>query len=160
MVLLRISVCEIFFCVDEMALAKYLGVDKLRFFLDTIKQKGGVKASLYNMYREGDLKLGKLVGVDEFGNKYFENPYYFFGRNRWVVYPPRVGTDFDASMITPKWYGWLHHKTDLPPTVEKRKDYEWINKAPACNMTGTPEAYMPYSTTPPKVVAWKPSKKA
>ena len=29
--------------------------------------------------RFDDLKLGKFVGEDKFGNKYFENDYYFFG---------------------------------------------------------------------------------
>ena len=31
-------------------------------------------------------RKGKLVGEDEFGNKYFENTAYQSGRHRWVEY--------------------------------------------------------------------------
>lgn len=41
-----------------------------------------------------ELKDGKLVGTDKYGNKYFENPRYFYGRNRWVEYSPKYGTVF------------------------------------------------------------------
>lgn len=39
-----------------------------------------------------DLKPGVQVGEDKYGNKYFENNRYFYGRNRWVEYAPKYGT--------------------------------------------------------------------
>lgn len=57
-----------------------------------------------------DIKPGKLVGEDKYGNKYFENPYYFYGRNRWVEYAEHVRLEYDASQIPAEWYGWMHYK--------------------------------------------------
>jgi hypothetical protein len=45
-----------------------------------IKQNGGIWGSLKTLYRIDDLKDGELVGTDTNGNKYFQNPRYFFGR--------------------------------------------------------------------------------
>ena len=41
----------------------------------------------------------------------------FIGRNRWIEYNPKVGIDYDASYVSADWYGWLHYKTDTPPTI-------------------------------------------
>lgn len=60
--------------------------------------------------RNDDLKTGKLIGIDKYGNRYFENPYYFYGRNRWVEYSPHVNMDYDGSQIPAEWYGWMHYK--------------------------------------------------
>lgn len=81
-----------------------------------------------------ELKDGILVGTDKYGNKYFENPRYFYGRNRWVEYAPKYGTvliecflfrckyfvifkamNYDGSQIPAEWFGWMHYKTDLLP---------------------------------------------
>lgn len=37
------------------------------------------------------LRPGTLVGTDKYGNKYYENPKYFYGRNRWVEYADYYG---------------------------------------------------------------------
>lgn len=37
------------------------------------------------------LRPGQLVGTDKYGNKYYENPRYFYGRNRWIEYAPYYG---------------------------------------------------------------------
>lgn len=60
--------------------------------------------------RHDDLKIGKLVGTDKYGNKYFENNYYFYGRNRWVEYAPHIHMEYDGSQIPAEWYGWMHYK--------------------------------------------------
>ena len=39
------------------------------------------------------------------------------GRDRWVVYNKNTGVEYDGSMIPGEWFGWMHHKTDIPPTV-------------------------------------------
>ncbi|KAL5724677.1 hypothetical protein ACHQM5_007904 [Ranunculus cassubicifolius] len=52
-----------------------------------------------------------LVGVDKFGNKYYqrmENMQY--GRHRWVEYGDK--TRYNASQVPAEWHGWLHHITD------------------------------------------------
>ena len=67
--------------------------------------------------RTDDLKEGELVGEDKYGNKYYQNNRYFYGRNRWVIYNKNTGVDYDGSMIPGEWFGWMHHKTDIPPTV-------------------------------------------
>lgn len=50
-----------------------------------------------------DLKPGKLMGQDKDGNKYYENNFYFYGRNRWIEYAPKYGNyikfDHSPSML-------------------------------------------------------------
>ncbi|TXG48703.1 hypothetical protein EZV62_024578 [Acer yangbiense] len=53
----------------------------------------------------------KLVGVDKFGNKYYEklgNTQY--GRHRWVEYAEK--SRYNASQVPAEWHGWLHFITD------------------------------------------------
>lgn len=66
--------------------------------------------ALISISRFDELKIGTLVGTDKYGNKYFENNYYFYGRNRWVEYAPHVHMAYDASQIPAEWYGWMHYK--------------------------------------------------
>lgn len=85
--------------------------------------------------------------------------------------------DYDGSQIPAEWYGWMHYKvsltlydlflyrinviqlcfqTDLPPDRDgSRPKYKWIMDHSE-NVSGTTDAYMPYSTTTPKIEAWKP----
>lgn len=64
--------------------------------------------------------------------------------------------DYDASQVPPEWFGWLHYKTDLLPHEDpSRPKYKWMIDHRE-NVSGTKEAYMPYSTTRPKIEAWKP----
>lgn len=46
-----------------------------------------------------ECKDGTLIGTDKYGNKYFENPRFFYGRNRWVEYAPYYGTNLSFSLI-------------------------------------------------------------
>ncbi|XP_054723939.1 NADH dehydrogenase [ubiquinone] 1 alpha subcomplex subunit 12-like, partial [Uloborus diversus] len=104
-----------------------------------------------------ELKIGTLVGVDKFGNKYYENKMYFYSRNRWVDYTEAVNLDYDGSQVPAEWHRWLHYMTDDPPTIKKPVEHKWLMDHTA-NMSGTNKAYMPYSTTQPKVQAWVPPK--
>ncbi len=63
-----------------------------------------------------DIKEGDFVGEDKYGNKYYQNNRYFYGRNRWVEYNEKVHLEYDGSMIPAEWFGWMHYKTDIPPT--------------------------------------------
>lgn len=133
-------------------------LSKLTKLIEIVRVNGGIGRSLLKLYLHDDLKEGRLVGKDEFGNKYYENNRYFIGRNRWVEYNPNVWLDYDATMITPDWYGWMHYKTDLLPCEDpSRKYYDWMQPYSE-NLTGTPRAYYPYSTVKPKIIPWKPKK--
>ena len=54
------------------------------------------------------LFIGKLVGKDEFGNKYYSNS----KGKRWVIYANRV----EASKIPPEWHLWIHFLTNNKPS--------------------------------------------
>ncbi|KZC04229.1 PREDICTED: probable NADH dehydrogenase [ubiquinone] 1 alpha subcomplex subunit 12 [Dufourea novaeangliae] len=137
-------------------MAKLLGLDKVVKFVRIIRENGGIFKSLRTAYRMDTLKSGTCVGEDEFGNRYFENNEYFYGTNRWVVYSDRYGMDYDGSQVTPEWFGWLHYKTDLLPHKDpSRPKHKWMTEHKP-NLSGTNEAYMPYSTVPPKIQPWKP----
>ena len=72
------------------------------------------------------IQTGKLVGEDKLGNKYYQNDQYFYGRNRWIIYNPKHGVDYDASMVPAEWYGWLHYKTDKTPQEKAPVQYHWM----------------------------------
>jgi NADH:ubiquinone oxidoreductase subunit len=123
-------------------MAKYITglLDKVKITADIVKQNGGItgkpfwtinicgftksssqqQGSLYQVYRTDALKNGTLIGEDKYGNKYYENRRYFVGRSRWIIYnDEKYHLDYDGSQVPAEWYGWLHYKTDLPPTVVK-----------------------------------------
>ena len=80
-------------------------------------------------------RKGEFVGNDEFGNAYYRER---GGNRRWVIYNGPA----EASMIPPGWHGWMHHRTDTPPTETDYKARAW--QAPHHgNRTGTHEAYRP-----------------
>ncbi|XP_023949877.1 probable NADH dehydrogenase [ubiquinone] 1 alpha subcomplex subunit 12 [Bicyclus anynana] len=141
------------------SIIKILALDKVATVLSMIRQNGGVFGSLYKLYRQEELKDGKLVGEDSFGNKYYENPRYFYSRNRWVEYSDKFNMNYDASQVPAEWYGWLHYKTDLLPHQDPgRPKYKWMAEHTE-NLSGTTGQYVPYSTTRPKVEAWMPKPK-
>jgi NADH:ubiquinone oxidoreductase subunit len=139
---------------------KFFGIDKIVRSISDINTNGGVGASLKKLYRMENFKAGRLVGEDKYGNKYYEDPTYFFGRHRWVEYAEYRNLEYDASQVPAEWHRWLHSITDFPP----RKDtpiatsiaYKWILDHSE-NLSGTKDAYMPYSTTKSKIEAWKPN---
>ncbi|KAL1461719.1 hypothetical protein WDU94_013591 [Cyamophila willieti] len=117
---------------------------------------GGFKGCVDIMWRTDDLKFGKCVGADQFGNKYYENPRYFFGRNRWVIYNKNCGLNYDASMVPSEWFGWLHYKTDYTPCQDPgRPVYKWMGEH-TMNQSATNKEYVPYSSTREKIEAWQP----
>ncbi len=80
-------------------------------------------------------RRGRLVGEDEFGNKYYETA---DGARRWVIYADEA----EASSVPADWHGWLHRTYDKPPTEEPLTRRDW-EKPHRPNMTGTDEAYRP-----------------
>ena len=84
-------------------------------------------------------RKGTKVGEDELGNVYYEGPLSTYGlRKRWVIYNGYA----EASAIPPGWHGWMHHRTDVPPTKQDYKPREW-QKAHRANPTGSAAAYRP-----------------
>jgi NADH:ubiquinone oxidoreductase subunit len=82
---------------------------------------------------------GTKVGEDEAGNVYYEGGVDSEGRTRrWVIYNGVA----EASRIPPGWHGWMHHRTDVPPSREEYKPRDW-QKPHEANLTGTPGAYRP-----------------
>ena len=76
---------------------------------------------------------GKLVGIDEFGNKYYSNK----KGKRWVIYKNKV----ESSKIPPEWHLWIHFLTANKPS-ENLKKFHWQKKHQE-NLTGTKDAYKP-----------------
>ena len=79
------------------------------------------------------LFLGKFVGSDEFGNKYYTNS----KGNRWVIYSSQV----EASKIPPEWHSWIHFLIEKIPQKDSKKFF-WQKKHSE-NLTGTAKAYKP-----------------
>ena len=79
------------------------------------------------------LFFGKLVGKDEFGNKYYTNK----KNERWVIYKEEI----DASKIPSNWFLWMHHTVNEKPK-EEESEYLWQKKHLE-NKTGSPDAYKP-----------------
>ena len=80
-------------------------------------------------------RYGQLVGEDESGNLYYRDK---TGKRRWVIY----NGDAEASRIPSGWHGWMHHRTDTPPSEESYELRDW-EKPHQQNLTGTPAAYRP-----------------
>ncbi len=80
-------------------------------------------------------RAGERVGEDELGNVYYRSRRIdpALGRERrWVIY----NGEADASRIAAAWHGWMHHRTNTPPTQEDYRPREWQLPHKA-NMTGT-----------------------
>ena len=132
-------------------------VDSFRKGLNAIKSVGGWRAAWDRMLRESYVQFGTLVGVDKYGNKYYENRSYFFSRHRFVWYPYVDRFTFDASQVPAEWHRWLHYITDDPPTTVPPEPRKFIQPHET-NKTGTKLEYVPYSTTLPKIEEWVPPK--
>ncbi len=79
---------------------------------------------------------GKQVGVDSFGNRYYENRRADKdGKcNRWVIYKGQA----EPSKVPAEWHGWLHYMTEALPDNKHSWQREHLP-----NLTGTAFAYYP-----------------
>lgn len=108
-------------------------------------------------------RKGEFVGSDETGNRYYRAKSAIpdsIAERRWVIYHGYA----EASAIPPGWHGWMHHRTDTPPSQATYSPRQWQQPHQA-NMTGSAGAYRPPgsivgSTRPapaePDYQAWKP----
>ena len=79
------------------------------------------------------LFTGKLIGRDQFGNKYYSNS----KGKRWVIYKNNI----ESSKIPPDWHSWIHFLRINKPSNEEKK-FLW-QKQYEENLTGTTRAYKP-----------------
>ena len=93
---------------------------------------------------------GKLIGSDEYGNKYYQNK----KGKRWVIYADEI----DASKIPVEWYSWIHFMPNKIENTHKLEKYDW-QKPHQPNLTGTDSAYYPNKNnkdaTEKKYKSWK-----
>jgi NADH:ubiquinone oxidoreductase subunit len=85
------------------------------------------------------LFTGKLIGRDEFGNRYYEQKSGKRHGNhakRWVIYNGVA----EPSKVPPHWHGWLHYTLDAPIAHPRR--FAW-QKEHLPNLTGTVLRYLP-----------------
>ena len=82
------------------------------------------------------LLTGKLIGKDEFGNKYYSNS----KGKRWVIYKNNV----ESSKIPAEWHLWIHFLTKNIPSDNPNK-FSWQKKHEE-NLTGTSRAFKPEGT--------------
>ncbi|XP_061430037.1 NADH dehydrogenase [ubiquinone] 1 alpha subcomplex subunit 12 [Lethenteron reissneri] len=128
---------------------------------DTYRFYGGLRGSLWQIMRMDEFRIGTLVGMDKYGNKYYEDKRNFFGRHRWVDYTWKMNDkdtfwDKDGSMVPPEWHRWLHSIADEPPTTHPPEQRPFIWKEHKMNMSGFNRQYVPYSTVRPKIESWVP----
>lgn len=106
------------------------------------------------------LLFGAKVGTDAEGNRYYSAR---GGRKRWVIYNGEV----EASRVPAEWHRWLHHTTDVPPSLEPVKHKPW-ERPHQPNPTGTASAYRPkgslYRPSPREPATgdyqpWRPNRK-
>ena len=92
----------------------------------------------WNQYTFGTriktILFGKLVGIDNYGNKYFESK----NGKRWVIYSNEV----DATNIPIEWYSWMHFMKNRIEKSHELSKYEW-QKPHKPNLSGTDKAYYP-----------------
>ena len=79
------------------------------------------------------LFMGKFVGSDDFGNKYYSDS----KGKRWVIYKNRV----ESSKIPSEWHSWIHFIKRNAPSGSIKK-YSW-QKQHQENLTGTIKAHKP-----------------
>jgi NADH:ubiquinone oxidoreductase subunit len=101
----------------------------------------------HQMQYIGDTKAGTLIGIDRYGNKFFENLAEELPlRTRWVDFREK---EYDPSQIEPGWHAWISYMTHDPPNSDKITQAgirEWEPKEHKPVLTLSRSAYRPYST--------------
>ncbi|KAF3859350.1 hypothetical protein F7725_021749 [Dissostichus mawsoni] len=142
-------------------MAGYLHV--VRRALGQLGGHGGVKGLLVQFFRANDVKTGALIGVDKYGNKYFEDSKnYFFGRHRWVLYTTEMNGkntmwEVDSSMV-PAEHRWLHCMTDNPPTTHPPEPKKFLAQVHQFNVSGSSQQYVPFPPPPRRSTSGFPPK--
>ncbi|KAG8847048.1 hypothetical protein FRB96_001698 [Tulasnella sp. 330] len=83
-------------------------------------QRVGIREWWRQLQSIGDAKSGRFVGMDQFGNRYYENlnaVEEIPGRHRWVDFAQQ--NTYDASQVPPGWHAWINHIKKEPPVEDK-----------------------------------------
>lgn len=94
---------SVFKSIKEKGLGTFLRELRQEGYLNCLADGNLLQTKIHNIG-------AKLVGVDQFGNKYYENMEAQIGRHRWVEYASK--NRYNASQVPPEWHGWLHYITD------------------------------------------------
>ena len=84
--------------------------------------------------RINTILFGKLIGEDNFGNKYYESK----SGKRWVIYNGEI----EATKIPNEWYSWMHYTNNKIENLHELKKYKWQKKH-LPNQTGSENSYNP-----------------
>ncbi|KAF2727713.1 P-loop containing nucleoside triphosphate hydrolase protein [Polyplosphaeria fusca] len=106
----------------------------------------GFKEYGHQLQNIGDTKAGTFIGLDRFGNKYYENLAEELPlRTRWVDYKD---SEYDPSQIEPGWHAWMSYMVDKPPTEDPitQRVREWEPKEHRPTLTWSRSGFRPYST--------------
>jgi len=116
-------------------------------------QKIGLMQTLKKVVKFNYIKIGRLVGVDGAGNKYYENQKELFGQDRWVEL---AKWDYDASQIPCEWHPWLHHTHNVVPDSKFFKSLVPSYKVEHIeNVSGTDAKYSPHNYL--TMDTWRPA---
>eukprot|EP00026_Physarum_polycephalum_P018496 Phypoly_transcript_20105.p1 GENE.Phypoly_transcript_20105~~Phypoly_transcript_20105.p1 ORF type:complete len:164 (+),score=15.02 Phypoly_transcript_20105:53-544(+) len=121
----------------------HYGWSFINHFLNNMRKAGVINC--LKKYKEiQEFKFGELVGVDKFGNRYYEDKNESLLRDRWVEFSDYSDGIPDASRIPPEWHAWIHRITDSPGgspqfvALTPKYKREWRP-----NPTGGPLTYTP-----------------
>ena len=85
-----------------------------RLFDATFKERWA--DSFRRMFFYKTVRVGRLVGKDQFGNEFYEAPAGSMElRERWIEFAGKK-SELNAMRIAPEWHSWLTHLTTKPPT--------------------------------------------
>ncbi|OQS02411.1 NADH ubiquinone oxidoreductase subunit [Thraustotheca clavata] len=107
----------------------------------------GWKECLWKLYNPGDIKFGKEVGTDQFGNKYYEDTTDLHGQQRWTEYKVKTHDEFSADQIPPEWHLWMHSFSDAKPGEAGQNPETWA-KVPISTVSHAPYGNHVGPTTP------------
>lgn len=117
------------------------------------KKRYGWKGTLWKLYNPGDVKFGRLVGEDENGYKYYEDPTEVYGQHRWTEFKVDSWDEVEGTLIPPPWHLWMHHVTDSVPGTGGQLPENWEKVAtveqsdtPYVNHLGPTGPYSPNKT--------------
>ncbi|KAF2253783.1 NDUFA12-domain-containing protein [Trematosphaeria pertusa] len=119
-------------------------------------RRAGLKEYGHQLQNIGDTKAGTLIGMDRYGNKYYENLEELPLRTRWVDYKDK---EYDPSQIEPGWHAWMSYMVDKPPPADpilQGRIREWEPREHRPTLTWSRSGFKTYSTTKNKYFPWTP----
>jgi len=116
----------------------------LQATLKHLKEHGIWKTTQHlRMTDEVDFDYGTLVGVDKFGNKYYEEDEAVAMKHRRVVYGQYE--TWNASDVPAEWHGWLHHIQPETPVAKPpgKVKFKVLHQPNGMSQMGSEANYLP-----------------